>query len=99
MCQYVTLKSKPRIQGITMGKQTSKSLASTAAKVMSKNSSSKIQRQLAGSALAQKGNSKETSERMEAVASKVMKSDKYNADTKSLAASVLSQSTKKPWEK
>ncbi len=59
-----------------MGKQTSKSLASTAAKVMSSTNSSKIQRQLAGSALAQKGNSKETSERMETVASKVMKSDK-----------------------
>jgi len=82
-----------------MGKQTSKSLASTAAKVMGNKGSSKIQRQLAGSALAQKGNSKETSERMEAVASKVMKSDKYSGQTKSLAASVLSQSTKKSWEK
>jgi hypothetical protein len=82
-----------------MGKQTSKSLASTAAKVMSSTNSSKIQRQLAGSALAQKGNSKETSERMETVASKVMKSDKYSVETKSLAASVLSQSTKKAWEK
>ena len=82
-----------------MGKQTSESIASMAAKVMGDNSSSKIQRQLAGSALAQKGNSKETSERMEAVASKVMKSDKYNAATKSLAASVMSQATKKSWEK
>ena len=82
-----------------MGKQTSKSLASKAAKVMGNKSSSQIQRQLAGSALAQKGNSKETSERMEAVAAKVMKSDKYNADTKSLAASVMSQATKKAWEK
>ena len=82
-----------------MGKQTSSSLASAVAKIMGDNSSSKIQRQLAGSALAQKGNSKETSERMEAVASKVMKSDKYNAATKSLAASVMSQSTKKSWEK
>lgn len=82
-----------------MEKQTSSSLASMAAKIMADNGSSKIQRQLAGSALAQKGNSKETSERMETVASKVMKSDKYNAATKSLAASVLSQATKKPWEK
>jgi len=82
-----------------MGKQTSSSLASAAAKIMGDNSSSKIQHQLAGSALAQKGNSKETSERMEAVASKVIKSDKYNAATKSLAASVMSQSTKKSWEK
>lgn len=82
-----------------MVKKTSKSLASTAGKVMSNKGSSKIQRQLAGSALAQKGNSKETSERMEAVASKVMKSDKYSAATKSLAGSVLSQSTKKAWEK
>lgn len=82
-----------------MAKQTSKSIASTAAKVMSNNNSSKIQRQLAGSALSQRGNAKETSERMEELASKVMQSDKYNADTKSLAASVLSQSTKKTWEK
>ena len=82
-----------------MGKQTSSSLASAAAKIMGDNSSSKIQRQLAGSALAQKGNSKETSERMEGLASMVMKSDKYSAATKSLAASVMSQATKKPWEK
>jgi len=82
-----------------MGKQTSKSLASTAGKIMSSSGSSKIQRQLAGSALAQKGNSKETSERMETVASKAMKSDKYSAKTKSLAASVLSQSTKKYGER
>jgi len=82
-----------------MGKQTSSSLASMAAKIMADNSSSKIQRQLAGSALAQKGNSKETSERMEGLASMVMKSDKYNAATKSLAASVMSQATKKSWEK
>ena len=82
-----------------MGKQTSSGLASMAAKIMADNSSSKIQRQLAGSALAQKGNSKETSERMEGLASMVMKSDKYNAATKSLAASVMSQATKKSWEK
>ena len=99
MCQSVTLKFNPSAQGFIMEKQTSSGLASAAAKIMGDNRSSKIQRQLAGSALAQKGNSKETSERMEAVASKVMKSDKYNAETKSLAASVLSQSTKKPWEK
>ena len=82
-----------------MGKQTSSSLASAAAKIMGDNGSSKIQRQLAGSALAQKGNSKETSERMEGLASMVMKSDKYNVTTKSLAASVMSQATKKSWEK
>lgn len=82
-----------------MGKQTSSLLASMAAKIMGDSSSSKIQRQLAGSALAQKGNSKETSERMEGIASKVMKSDKYNMATKSLAASVMSQATKKYWEK
>lgn len=82
-----------------MAKQTSNAVASMAAKVMSSNSSSKIQRQLAGSALSQTGNKKVTSEKMETIASKVMQSDKYNSETKGLAASVLSQSTKKAWEK
>lgn len=82
-----------------MGKQTSEGLASQAGKIMSDKNSSQIQKKLAGSILAQRGNSKETSEEMEGLASAVLKSDKYNADTKSLAASALSQSTKKPWEK
>jgi hypothetical protein len=82
-----------------MGKATSKPVASTAAKVMNDKGSSNIQRQLAGSVLAQYGNGKVTSERMETKASQVLQSEKYNATTKSLAASALSQSTKKPNER
>jgi predicted 2-oxoglutarate/Fe(II)-dependent dioxygenase YbiX len=82
-----------------MSKQTSSNIASLAGQVMSNNNSSNIQRQLAGSALAQHHSGKNTSEYMEAKASQVLQSSKYNAETKQLAASVLSQSTKKSWER
>ena len=80
-------------------KQTSKKIASKAGKIMANNSSSNIQRKLAGSVLSQRSTTKETSEKIEAIASKVLKSNKYNSETKSLAASAMSQSTKKSWEK
>lgn len=82
-----------------MAKQTSKAMASTAAKVMGDKHSSDIQRKLAGSVLSQTGNKKTTSENMETVASQVLQSDKYSDLTKGLAASALSQATKKAWEK
>lgn len=82
-----------------MSKQTTSSIASLAGKVMSNPNSSKIQLELAGSALAQYKSNKVTSEHMEAKASLVLQSSKYSAETKGLAASVLSQSTKKPWER
>jgi hypothetical protein len=82
-----------------MNKKTSQKVASQAGKIMSDNSSSAIQRKLAGTVLSQVGNNKTTSENMESVASKVLKSNKYSAETKELAASALSQSTKKVWEK
>lgn len=78
-----------------MAKQSSSKIASLAGQVMSNPSSSKIQLQLAGSALAQYKSGKETSEHMETKASLVLQSSKYNDVTKGLAASVLSQSTKK----
>jgi hypothetical protein len=82
-----------------MGKQTSSNIASLAGQVMSNPNSSKVQLQLAGSALAQYKSGKVTSEQMETKASLILQSPKYNDVTKGLAASVLSQSTKKSWER
>lgn len=76
-------------------KQTSEGLASMAAKALSDPNSSKIQKELAGSALAQHSTGKETGAEMETKASNVLKSKKYSEETKGLAASVLSQSNKK----
>lgn len=75
-------------------KQTSEKVASLAAKTLLNTSSSKIAKELAGSALAQKSTNKQTGAILEDKASKVLSSDKYNANTKILAASVLSQSNK-----
>ena len=75
-------------------KQTGSQIASLAGEVLSSDSSSKIQRQLAASALAQTGNKKQTGAEMETIASKALTSPKYNDTTKALAASVLAQSNK-----
>ncbi len=75
-------------------KQTSKSVASNAAKVLQDKYSSKIAKKLAASALSQSGNKKQTGADLEDLASKVLNSDKYSDETKSLAGSVLSQSNK-----
>lgn len=79
---------------MTNKKQTSKKKASDAAKVLSDPNASKIQKELAGSVLAQSKTDKVTSKEMEQKASDVLKSDKYSYKTKSLAGSVLSQSDK-----
>ncbi|WP_439185169.1 hypothetical protein [Carboxylicivirga taeanensis] len=76
-------------------KQTSKNVASLAAKTLINDNSSQIAKKLAGSALSQKSTTKQTRSEMENTASKVLKSSKYNDDTKTLAASILSQSNKK----
>ena len=76
-------------------KQTSKNVASLAAKTLNDDNSSQIAKKLAGSALSQKSSSKQTGSEMEDAASKVLKSSKYNDDTKTLAASILSQSNKR----
>jgi hypothetical protein len=79
-------------------KQTSSQVASLASKVLRSDSSSAIQKELAGSAMAQASSSKQTGADMEAKASRVLDSDKYNATTKTLAASVLAQSNKERGE-
>lgn len=77
---------------LTMAKSTWSKVATLAWKIMQNPNSSKIQRELAGSALAQFHSWKESSERMEQKAQKVLLSDKYSTETKSLAGSVFSQS-------
>lgn len=75
-------------------KQSSSHMASIASSILTDDSSSQIQKTLAGSVLSQSGTSNQTGAEMETVASQVLQSDKYNDTTKSLAASVLSQSNK-----
>ncbi len=75
-------------------KETGSKVASLAGEILSNDNSSKIQKQLAASALAQTGNKKQTGSTMETIASKVLTSPKYNDTTKALAASVLTQSNK-----
>ena len=75
-------------------KQTGSQVASLAGEILSNNNSSKIQKQLAASALTQTGNKKQTGAAMETIASKALTSSKYNDTTKTLAASILAQSNK-----
>lgn len=76
-------------------KKTSSKISSLAAQTLRDENSSKIAKELAGSALSQASSSNQTGAEMEDKASRVLQSNKYNKDTKSLAASVLSQSNKK----
>lgn len=76
-------------------KQTSKKVSSLASSVLKDKNASKIQKELAGSALSQSGTKNQTGSKMEDKASKVLNSDKYNKTTKTLAGSVLSQSNNK----
>lgn len=75
-------------------KKTSTSISSLASAILSNSNSSKISKQLAGSALAQSGSTKQTGAAMEKIASVVLKSDKFSGQTKKLAGTVLSQSIK-----
>lgn len=75
-------------------KQTGSKLSSLASQILTNQNSSAIQKQLAGSALAQSNTNKQTGKYMETTASNVLKSSKYSDTTKSLAASILSQSNK-----
>lgn len=77
-----------------MTKKTSPGVGSLAASVLSDPNASKIQKQLAGSALSQTGTSKDAGTAMESKAAKVLDSSKYSDVTKTLAGSVLSQSKK-----
>ncbi len=76
-------------------KRTSSKVASLAARTLQNSASSKIARELAGSALSQTGNRSQTGSIMEDKAARVLKSKKYNSDTKKLAGSVLAQANKK----
>ncbi|WP_367916278.1 hypothetical protein [Leadbetterella sp. DM7] len=76
-------------------KTTSKSIASKASKILTNPSSSRIAKELAGSALSQAQRGHQTGAILEDKASKVLQSDKFSESTKALAGSVLSQSNKK----
>ena len=65
-----------------------------ASRALRSSSTSKIQRQLAGSALSQAKSGHQTGKKMEGVASAALNSPKYSSTTKTLAGSVLSQSNK-----
>lgn len=73
-------------------KTSSQKMATKAAKILSNDTASRIQRSLAASVVAQASTGKQTGAEMEDVASRVLQSTKYSDETKSLAASVLSQS-------
>ena len=75
-------------------KHTSQNVASLASDTLKNKHASHIAKQLAASALAQRGTPKQTGVSMEDIASKVLHSHKYSHDTKTLAASVLAQSNK-----
>lgn len=76
-------------------KETSKKIASNAAKTLADPNASKIQKSLAGSALAQSNTNKQTGKAMEKKASNALKNPNSAAKTKQLAGSVVSQSNKK----
>lgn len=80
---------------MTNKKQTSSSVASQAAQILKDPNASKIQRSLAGSALAQSNTDKQPSSAMETKAGAALQSEKYSDKTKSLAGSIVSQSDKK----
>ncbi|MCS3833443.1 hypothetical protein HNP10_002204 [Aeromonas veronii] len=75
-------------------KQTSPSVASQAAQVLKDPNASKIQKSLAGSALAQASTGKQPSPAMEAKAGAALQSDKYSDKTKTFAGSIVAQSEK-----
>ena len=75
-------------------KTTSPTIASIAAKTLQNPNASKIQKELAGSALSQAQKGNQTGEAMQQKAGKVLESDKYSDTTQALAASILSQSSK-----
>lgn len=79
----------------TNSKQTSPSVASLAGKTLQSGSASQLQRELAGSALAQAGTGKQTGAAIEATASRALRSSTASPTTQKLAGSVVSQSNRK----
>ena len=82
-----------------MNKKTSKAIASKASMTLRSKFSSKLQKSIAGSVLAQSRTKKVTSERVERIASGALKSKTSASLTKKLAGSAVSQSTKKRGER
>lgn len=80
----------------TNKKQTSTKIASVAGKALNPSSAaSKVQKSLAGSALAQAGTGRQTGAAVEAKASAALRSSGSGKVTQQLAGSVVSQSNKK----
>lgn len=76
-------------------KQTSRKVASLAAKTLPNPSSSVLQRSLAASALRQTANNSQTGKKMETKASRALNNPRSAKTTKTLAATLVSQSNKK----
>lgn len=76
-------------------KQTSERVASLAGKTLGSNSSSPLQKSLAGSALRQSGTSAQTGGKTEDKASRALDNPKSARVTRTLAGSVVSQSNRR----
>lgn len=76
-------------------KKTSPSVASLAGKTLQNDGASKLQKSLAGSALAQAGTSKQTGGALETKASQALRKPTANDMVHTLAGSVVSQSNRK----
>ncbi|MBA0205009.1 hypothetical protein ACRQTN_05220 [Pectobacterium brasiliense] len=75
-------------------KQTSSKIASIAGQTLNNPSASKLQKQLAASALSQRAATSHTSDKMETIAAKALDNPRSAELTKQLAATVLAQATK-----
>ncbi|AMG69501.1 MULTISPECIES: hypothetical protein [Enterobacterales] len=75
-------------------KQTSKKLASQAARILKDKTASPLIKRLAASVLSQSNTTKQTGADMETLASEVLKNEQYDSVIKSFAASALSQANK-----
>lgn len=73
------------------GKETSDRIAHLAAVVLARHASSHLEKELAGSALAQHHTSKQTSAAIGSLAAKVLADHQACAEAKELAGSVLAQ--------
>lgn len=79
----------------TNSKKTTTPVASLAGKTLQSSGASKVQKQLAGSVLAQTGTKKQTGAAIEPKASQALRSTSSSGVTKTLAGSVVSQSNRK----
>lgn len=77
------------------GEKTSGRVASKASGILRSSGSSKAEKSIAGSALAQTGTNKTTSSKVATVAAKALDKPSTNRAAKAVAGSVLTQKTKK----